>query len=182
MTVDPARVATASQTVGPFFHLGLEPPAGTETVGPVSDAERMRIAVSVVDGDGRPVDDALVEIWHMAASGGGAARVAHYGRWPTDGEGRCEFETPRPAGTPDGRGGVQAPHINVCLFARGLLRPVYTRIYFAGDPALAGDPVLALVPAGRRDTLMASPDPERPGRWRFDIRLQGPRETVFFDL
>jgi protocatechuate 3,4-dioxygenase alpha subunit len=164
-------VATASQTVGPFFHFGL-----TATPhGKLADrlrGENVRLVVSVTDGDGQPVNDAMVEL----------SQAGVFGRLPTAENGTCEFETIRP-GTgqheraPDG----QAPHINVYLFARGLLRHIHTRIYFAGEPGLAGDPVLALVPADRRDTLLARPDPKQAALWRFEIRLQGPQETVFFD-
>ena len=183
MKPDAARAATASQTVGPFFHLGLKSPAGEATIGPGSDAERVRIAVSVVDGDGRPVDDALLEVWHLAAGSGGVEPAAHYGRWPTDKDGGCEFETVRPAGTPDGRGGWQAPHINVAVFARGLLDHLTTRLYFEDDPATRHDPVLQRVPEARRRTLLARrlPGEGRPV-YRFDIVLQGPDETVFFEF
>jgi protocatechuate 3,4-dioxygenase alpha subunit len=99
----------------------------------------------------------------------------------TDHDGTCEFETVWPGRIGDGQGELQAAHINVCLFARGLLRHLYTRIYFEGDPAIAHDVALTLVPADRRATLIASPDTTRPSLWRFDVRLQGPGETVFFD-
>jgi protocatechuate 3,4-dioxygenase alpha subunit len=82
---------------------------------------------------------------------------------------------PGPAGT------TQAPHINVGVFSRGLLKRLFTRIYFAGDPANAADPILALVPVERRDTIIAKPDPAKPGSYRLDVRLQGAGETVFFD-
>jgi protocatechuate 3,4-dioxygenase alpha subunit len=82
----------------------------------------------------------------------------------------------------DGQGRTQAAHVDVCIFARGLLRHLYTRVYFAGDPDLAGDPILALVPADRRATLLASPAAGTPGQWMWDVHLQGPAETVFFDL
>ena len=76
---------------------------------------------------------------------------------------------------------TQAPHINVSVLARGVLKRLFTRIYFAGDPANASDPILTLVPADRRDTLLAKPDPKAPNVFRFDIRLQGANETVFLD-
>jgi protocatechuate 3,4-dioxygenase alpha subunit len=88
----------------------------------------------------------------------------------------------RPAAVPGGAGARQAAHVNVCLFARGLLRQLHTRIYFAGDPALDDDAVLSLVPADRRATLVARRDPSQEDRWVFDLRLQGNDETVFFDL
>jgi protocatechuate 3,4-dioxygenase alpha subunit len=101
---------------------------------------------------------------------------------PTADDGTCEFQTIRPGRVSDGEGGLQASHINVCLFARGLLRQVHTRVYFNGDPAIQEDAVLALVPADRRHTLLATSDPQQPGRWLFDMRLQGKDETVFFDV
>ena len=103
-----------------------------------------------------------------------------FGRLPTGADGSCTFETIRPGRVADGAGPAQAPHINVCLFARGLLRQVYTRIYFAGDELIATDAVLAQVPESRRHTLVAHET--TPGAWLFDIRLQGDGETVFFDL
>ena len=155
-----ARVATPSQTVGPFFHVGLTPQPRIGMAAPHA-GERIQLRVMVTDGDEQPVDDALVELWHRDV----------FGRMPTDSHGACEFDTVRPA-----------PHINVCLFARGLLRQLHTRIYFEGDPALAADSVLALVPEDRRATLLAHPDPQDARRWLFHVRLQGAQETVFFDL
>lgn len=156
---DEHRVATPSQTVGPFFHLGLTPQPSVGNAGAPAD-DRIRLRVAVTDGDGRAVDDALVELWYGDL----------FGRMPTDKDGACEFDIVRPAA-----------HINVCLFARGLLRQIHTRIYFAGDPAFAEDAVLALVPEDRRATLFAHPDPQDAGRWLFRVRLQGSQETVFFD-
>jgi protocatechuate 3,4-dioxygenase, alpha subunit len=151
---DAARVATASQTVGPFFHLGLHPQ-------PARQADQaVALTLKVSDGDGEPIEDALIELWTSNAF----ARVA------TGRDGTCECEIPR------------ASHINVCFFARGLLRQLHTRIYFATDPAPEVDPVFALVPDARRQTLLACPDPQSPGRWIFHLRLQGSHETVFFDI
>ena len=188
---DRELVATPSETVGPFFHFGL---AADRTLGRVADrsvkGERITLQFRITDGDRLPVPDALVEIWQV--DGDGVEAVPHpsgpvpafrgFGRLPTGEDGTCEFETVRPGRVPDGQGGVQASHVNVCLFARGLLRQIHTRVYFLGDPAVERDAVLALVPAGRRDTLMASPDPQHQGRWVFDLRLQGDDETVFFDV
>ena len=192
-------IPTASQTVGPFFHfalvanttLGCLVPSGTH-------GDRIRLRIRVLDGAGAPVTDALVELYHADADGKYAqpedmaalngprdstlGAFCGFGRLPTNTEGACVFETIRP-GRVAGNGGVlQASHINVCLFARGLQRHLYTRIYFEADAALPSDPVLAVVPANRRQTLTASPDTEDPGLWTFDIRLQGKDETVFFDL
>jgi protocatechuate 3,4-dioxygenase alpha subunit len=152
----------------------------------VSGTERIQLVVRVTDGDGQPVTDAVVEIWHLgevpaeAAGAPAGVPLSGFGRLATRDDGSCEFDTVRPGRWPGGTGGAQAAHVNVCLFARGLMRHLQTRIYFAGDPALADDPVLALVPADRRGTLLARPD-AATGRWVFDVRLQGAQETVFFD-
>src|SRR5262249_39490380 len=173
-------IATPSQTVGPFFHFGLTTPFGREPGA--SAAESIRLIVRVLDGDGAPIDDAVVEYWQPGATrapksaDGSAQPTAECGRAATGADGSCEIVIRPPqdvAGT-----SPQAAHLNLCLFARGLLRQLCTRVYFAGDPALASDPVLALVPADRRETLIARPD---NGRWSFDLHLQGARETVFFD-
>ena len=163
MSDDTDLVATPSQTVGPFFHFGVTTPLGRSGAASAG-GDRVHVTVSVLDGDGAPLDDALVVFWHRTSGGG----LAECGRAQTDKTGTCAIETVQPAG-----------HINVCLFARGLLRHLYTRIYFPDSPANDGDPVLALVPAGRRPTLFARPDGH--GHWQFDIHLQGPVETVFFD-
>ncbi len=163
---------TPSQTVGPFFHFAL---AQDDRLGQMTavrqDMERLRLRVRVEDGEGRPVPDALVEIMHTDCG---------FGRLSTASDGTCVFDTARPGSLPDGRGGLQAPHFNVCLFARGLLHHLYTRIYFAGDVALAGDAILSAVPEDRRQTLVAQRD--AAGTWTFVIHLQGESETVFFDL
>jgi protocatechuate 3,4-dioxygenase, alpha subunit len=166
VSIDTDLVATPSQTVGPFFHFGL-------TASPVLQAQttagapaRIELRISVTDGGGAPVADAWLEIWE-----GGGPAAPPVGRLATDEHGACEFDIAR-AGT----------HLNVCMFARGLLRHLFTRVYFAGDPGLADDPVLALIPADRRATLLAHPDAGDARRWRFDIRLQGDDETVFFGV
>ena len=135
--------------------------------------------------------DALVEIWQADSEG----RYAHpadgrplasnsfrgFGRCPTAKDGGFQFSTIVPGSVAGPDGTTQAPHINVGVFSRGILKRLFTRIYFAGNPANAKDPILALVPAPRRDALMAKPDPAKPALYRFDIRLRGPGETVFFD-
>jgi protocatechuate 3,4-dioxygenase alpha subunit len=162
--------------------------------------ERLRIEGTVYDGLQRPVPDALVEIWQADAQGRYAQpsqrgerdadvranelapSFSGFGRCASDDAGRFFFETIRPGAVP-GPGGVpQAPHVNVVLGARGLPRLAFTRIYFAGDPALGRDPVLACVPEARRVTLLARPAPDGPARYVFDIHLQGEHETVFFDF
>ena len=156
-----------------------------------TSGERIRVKVRVVDGDGQPVPDALVELWQANAEGVYVrpARPSDvlrppgfcgFGRLPTGADGSCVFETIRPGQVTDAKGLAQASHVNVCLFARGLLRQVYTRFYFAGDPMLESDAVLAAVPEPRRQTLLAGKT--ESGDWLFEIRLQGQGETVFFDL
>ena len=162
-------VATASQTVGPFFEFALAPQRDGRMTNRGPAGETIRLRITVTDGDGQNVTDAMLE---LSQPGG-------FGRMATDGSGGCEFETVRPSAASGSSG---APHIAVCVFARGLLRQLHTRIYFAGDAALPSDPVLALVPEDRRETLLAHPDPQAPGRWQFALRLQGEQETVFFDV
>ncbi|MGD9988755.1 protocatechuate 3,4-dioxygenase subunit alpha [Pseudonocardia sp.] len=171
---------TPSQTVGPFLSLGLTWPDGADVAGE-DTPDALRIGGIVVDGAGEPVFDAVVETWqadpdghfdHPDSAAGSAFRG--FGRCPTDGDGHWEIRTLKP-GPVDG----QAPHIDVSVFARGLLDRVVTRIYFPDEAAAnATDPVLATVPAERRATLVAV-DTGR-GDLRFDIRLQGEDETVFF--
>jgi protocatechuate 3,4-dioxygenase alpha subunit len=187
-TTDGPLVATPSQTVGPFFHFALTQDPTGGTVLEASGLDRIQLLVQVTDGDGLPVTDGVVEIWQAGEivdatpSPSAEPSLSGFGRLGTGEDGSCEFDTVRPGRVSDGAGGRQAAHINVCLFARGLLRQLHTRIYFAGDPALDEDAVLALVPADRRSTLVASPDATRSGRWLFHVRLQGPDETVFFDV
>jgi len=180
-----------SQTVGPFFHLGLTANAAVGCLAAQeASGERIRLRFRLLDGDGAPVPDGMIELWQADASG----RYNHsegtresdpafsgFGRLATDAEGVCTFETVQPGRVPNGSRGFQAPHINVSVFARGLLARLCTRVYFDGDPALPGDAVLALVPAERRHTLLAKRGTV-PGDWTFDIHLQGPQETVFFDI
>lgn len=171
MTHDDALIATASQTVGPFFHLGLTPQPKVRLVVRLPGAEPITLIVRVTDGDGQPVGDAAVELRQDGV----------FGRMPTGEDGTCSFETVRPPSSPTNTAGPRAPFVSLCLFARGLLRHLHTRIYFAGDPAIDGDPVLVLVPEHRRATLLAHPDATRGGVWVFELRLQGEGETVFFD-
>jgi protocatechuate 3,4-dioxygenase alpha subunit len=190
MTTPLRLVASPSQTVGPFFHVG---PGGTDRLGqmaaPNAAGEHIRLRIRVLDGDGSPVADALIELLQTNAAGRysdpsetpGTDTFAGFGRLGTDETGSCSFDTikPGPLAANDGR--QQAPHINVCFHARGLLRHLYTRVYFEGDAGLADDPLLALVPAARRETLLARRT--RDDRvWEFVIRLQGDHETVFFDV
>ena len=171
MSRETRLIATGSQTVGPFFHFGLtDKPDGRMIDRFTGGGTETRLRITVRDGDGQPVGDAMIELWQSGV----------FGRMPTDASGSCEFQTVRPETRQDGSAG----HINVCLFARGLLRQLHTRIYFAGDPDLERDPVFALVPVDRQPLLLASPveGAAGPRTWKFVIRLQGERETPFFDL
>jgi protocatechuate 3,4-dioxygenase alpha subunit len=182
---------TPSQTVGPFFAIGLPWEAGPLVVT-ADTPGAIRIIGMVYDGAGEPVPDSLVEIWQADPEGqfadlhghGGPAALPGFrgfGRYGAeDGDGRFEFVTVKPGRVPWPEGGEQAPHIDVSVFARGMLHRCVTRIYFADEPeANAADPVLQAVPADRRDTLLAQPV---EGGYSFDIRLQGIGETVFFAL
>lgn len=182
---------TPSQTVGPFFAYALTPRAyggpelATEQVaGEGVAGERIRIEGAVLDGEGAPVGDAMIETWQADAESrfhaAGNAGFTGFGRAETTAEGAFFIETIRPGALPGPNGTKQAPHLTVSVFARGLLIRLATRIYFDDEPGNAQDPVLALVPAGRRDTLVAKRG--EGGVFRFDIRLQGEGETVFFDV
>jgi protocatechuate 3,4-dioxygenase alpha subunit len=179
---------TPWQTVGPFFHYGLIREGGSDLV---ADGHHGRIAIvgRVIDGDGQPVPDALVEIWQADAAGRyphpddpdhAAAHPAFlsFGRSATREDGWFGFMTIRPGRVAGPGNSLQAPHIAVGVMARGLLKRVTTRLYFADAPENAEDPILALVPPERRGTLIAKRDGDA---WRFDIVLQGAAETVFLD-
>ena len=184
--------ATPSQTVGPFFSFALPYPGGETLANEATLGERITIEGQVTDGEGAVVTDALIEIWQANSQG----RYNHpedtqerqldpnfngFGRAQTDEDGRFRFYTIKPGPVPGPSGTSQAPHINVSVLGRGILKRMATRLYFSGEAANADDPILALVPTERRSTLIA----HRIGdgaAYRFDIRLQGENETVFFDI
>lgn len=188
---------TPSQTVGPFFAYLLTPGDydaaseifGSDLTGPDSAGQRIRLEGRVLDGDGQPVADAMLEIWQADGNGryGGTQAVANtswkgFGRTEVDADGCFSFSTIMPGPVPGPEGREQAPHVNLGIFARGLLNRLFTRIYFEGESRNDLDPILALVPADRRGTLIASRlrSGEEPV-FTFTIRLQGERETVFFE-
>jgi len=183
-----------SQTVGPYFHLGCTSTHAVNCVaGPDANGERVHLICRVFDGEGVPVTDAMLEIWQADSEGrynhpADTASERHdpncsgFGRMATDSEGACTFDTIKPGRVCAEGGRLQAPQLNVSVFARGLLQRLATRIYFDGDPANAECPILALVPEERRSTLLAHADAAHPGRWHFDIHLCGSGETVFFDV
>lgn len=182
---------TASQTVGPFFQIGLAWAYRTDLFPalPANDPRRIVVEGQLFDGDGAPIVDAVVELWQADLEGRFATSAdapdgpVGFGRVPTDARGAFRFETLKPGRGPSSGGSSVhasgAPHISVVISMRGLLRPVKTRIYFPDDVDHALDPVLALVPPERRHTLVAQPRGARVLCW--DVYMQGPEETVFFD-
>jgi protocatechuate 3,4-dioxygenase, alpha subunit len=182
---------TPPQTVGPFFHIGLSWLGTADLAGPGARGERVAVAGRVLDGDGRPVPDALLEFWQANADGryahpedGGPApldpALGGFGRVAVDAGGAFRISTVKPGRVPGPGGRLQAPHLVVAVFMRGLLRHLATRVYFPGDPANAEDPVLELVEPSRRATLVARP--RGAGELAWDVVLQGEGETVFFDV
>jgi protocatechuate 3,4-dioxygenase, alpha subunit len=183
---------TASQTVGPFFIIGLRDDARAQLVPP-DDPDAIRLGGVVLDGAGEPVDDALIEIWQANRAG----RYAHpedtreeipledgfdgFGRCATGPDGLYGFVTVKPGPVPAPEGGMQAPHIEMSVFARGLLKRLATRVYFPDETdANEADPVLSSIEdPGERGTLVAEPE---DGGLRFDIHLQGDRQTTFFSV
>ena len=162
---------TPPQTVGPFFSIGLPWPDGPAVAEPGSDGV-IALRGAVLDGEGAPVPDALIETWQTDP----APPARGFGRCPTDAQGRWQIVTRKPAAT-----GGEAPHVAVAVFARGLLHRLATRVYFADEPsANAADPVLAALGEHERATLLAEPDGR--GGYTFDIHLQGDHETAFFAL
>jgi protocatechuate 3,4-dioxygenase, alpha subunit len=183
-------LATASQTVGPFFHIGLEKLCIADLTKSSAGGEKVTIQGRVLDGEGKPVNDALIEIWQANAQG----KYAHpddaqdklpdtgfkgFGRVATGDRGEFNFVTIKPGKVPGPRGALQAPHLVVAVFMRGLLKHLVTRMYFPGEAGNDNDAVLALVPKDRRATLVAKPAGD--GAFEWNVVLQGQDETVFFD-
>ncbi|MFD1951800.1 protocatechuate 3,4-dioxygenase subunit alpha [Sphingomonas arantia] len=214
---DPALFGqTPSQTVGPFFHYGLPWKGGADLVGKSDMGARpdlfaeehwvlnlsaptgtpagevITVAGRVLDAEGAPVADSMVEIWQANAAGRYRSvddardevpidpHFIGFGRAATDAEGVYRFRTIMPGRVPGPGGTMQAPHLALSLFGRGLINRLATRMYFGGLAGNDQDPVLACVPAARRATLIAEPRGE--GEWWLDLCLGGPAETVFFAL
>ena len=195
-----AKGITPSQTVGPYFAYGLTPNGKYEWNDAFSNnlvtsdttGERIRVEGKVLDGDGKIVPDCMLEIWQADAQGRFSdpqdkralpnSSFRGFGRCGTDANGGYSFDTIKPGVVPDPDGKPQAPHLVLAVFARGMLLHLYTRIYFDGEAANASDPVLALVPADRRATLIAARKGGAGSVYVLDIHLQGDKETVFFEV
>jgi len=200
---------TPSQTVGPFFAYGLAPHSrcdwqpsdaydwkqtvGSNLVTPDAAGTRIRIGGRITDGDGIGINDAMIEIWQADAQGRYASprdtrarpntQFKGFGRSATDKNGEFSFDTVKPGSVPGPEDKPQAPHIVVCIYSRGMLRQLYTRLYFSDESSNSSDPILTLVPGDRRDTLIAHKQSQAGHNvYRFDIRVQGGDETVFFDI
>lgn len=185
---------SSSQTIGPYLHIGTDWLNTADMAGSGVHGERISIEGRVYDGNGAPVTDALVELWQADAGGNYAVAgpdgqspggFRGFGRAPTDATGQFRFSTIRPGRVPGPGETLQAPHIAVTVFARGLLKQVVTRIYFPDGAGNDQDALLDAVPAERRGTLIAQPL-AAAGSYQFDIVLQGGAdgrpETVFFDV
>lgn len=200
---------TPWQTVGPFFHYGLPWKGGADLIGSSDLGARpeltpeehfllnpptergstagqpIEIVGQVFDAGGAPVPDAMIEIWQANAAGRynspHDAGFIGFGRSATGEDGGFRFRTILPGRTPGPGHALQAAHIAVGVFGRGLIKRLVTRLYFEGEAGHDADPILALVPEARRASLIASKVPGSPPTYRFDIHLQGEHETVFFD-
>ena len=169
-----ALAVTPSQTVGPFFHDCLLRVDRCESTAGDEGGVQIHVEGCVLDGDGAGVPDAVIEVWHSAS----------FARIGTDAEGGFSFSTTRPKHVELDRGTMQAPHLSIAVFARGLMNHLLTRIYFEDESSTESDPILRLVPEARRTTLIARrvADESLTPLYRFDIVLQGAGETVFFDF
>jgi protocatechuate 3,4-dioxygenase alpha subunit len=183
--------ASASQTVGPYLHIGLDWLTTRDIAARGVKGERVAIEGRLLDGEGVGVSDGLVEIWQANSHG----KYAHpddqqkkhlergfrgFGRIPTDDQGAFRFTTIKPGRVPGPGGILQAPHLVVAVFMRGMLKHLATRIYFPDEQSNAEDPLLKLVPPARRATLIAKRKAKSVLEW--SIILQGENETVFFDF
>jgi protocatechuate 3,4-dioxygenase, alpha subunit len=185
-------VITPSQTVGPYFAIGLTKLTTRDIAGPDLEGERVTIRGRVLDADGKAIPDAVLETWQANAHG----RYHHpedtqekplqpgfkgWSRIPTDADGAFSFTTIKPGAVPGPEGQIQAPHIAVAVGMRGLLKHVVTRIYFPDDPRNEADPILKLVEPSRRSTLIAKQVSGEAGVLEWNVICAGENETVFFD-
>jgi len=185
-------ITTSSQTVGPYVKIGFESLAIEDLAPAGATGERITLTGRVLDGDGEPVNDGVVEIWQANAHG----KYAHpedaqdkpldtafrgFGRSLTRTDGGFRFTTIKPGAVPGPGGATQAPHIVVTVFMRGLLKHLITRVYFPDEPTNADDLVLKLVPQERRASLIAKHAPGDKAVLEWNVVVQGKDETVFFD-
>lgn len=192
MTGEASRIPTSSQTVGPYFRIGLDYLIDRAATLDANAPRRIEVRGRVLDGDGAPVPDAMLEFWAADASTTfSAPRLNHcqqsmpevpagFCRAATDRDGNFAVVTTRPASLTFTDGQMQAPHMLVLVFARGLLRHLLSRVYFEDEAGNSADPVLLQVPAERRGTLIAQFQPLQPNSYRWNVVLQGQGETVFF--
>ena len=182
---------TPSQTVGPFFSIGLDTLNRTDLSVGVRSGERIEIRGRVLDGAGRPVPDAVLEIWQADPQGNlpdsdalantSTSGFFGFGRIPTNAQGEFAISTVKPGAVNDPGGKKHAPHLAISVFMRGLLQRLVTRLYFPDEPLNASDLVLALVPVERRYTLIARRTGTDRNSLEWNICLQGDQETVFFE-
>jgi protocatechuate 3,4-dioxygenase alpha subunit len=186
-----SKCPTPAQTVGPFFTIGLRSLGRADSHSAEISADEICVSGRVLDGDGMGVNDALIELWHADASGrcGGftvaeenaKSDCADFLRLHTDEQGGFSFQTIKPGRVAGPDGKLQAPHIVVLLFMRGLLRYLGTRIYFPDEPANAEDAIWALIPEARRASLLLKKVTPGENHYEWNVVLQGANETVFFD-
>lgn len=184
--------ATTSQTVGPYFQIGMSALYCHELARAGTPGEHVTIQGKILDGERNPVPDAVLEVWQADSQGNFAERIVTeqegreafcgFGRIPTDENGFFRFSTVKPGNVPAPDGSQQAPHIVVSIFMRGLLTRLVTRIYFEGDALNEKDFVLSKVEEGRRNTLLARAVAGQEGLLEWNVLLQGENETVFFDI
>jgi protocatechuate 3,4-dioxygenase, alpha subunit len=176
---------TPSQTVGPFFSIGFDWLKRNNLTEELQ-GDRVVIRGRILDGDGKLVPDAVLEIWHPDATGQFApspnSAPMGFARVPTDENGVFSFTTVKPGALPASDGRPQAPHLQISIFMRGLLQRLSTRLYFPDEPLNASDDALALVPEARHATLIARRAEGSDGILDWDVHLQGEQETVFFEL
>jgi protocatechuate 3,4-dioxygenase alpha subunit len=187
MTDESNSITSGSQTVGPYFHIGLEWLIADASEAEPGARDSMEIRGRVMDRDGVPVPDAMLEFWgadragvYAKAEGDEAAYPAGFHRVITDAAGSFRVAANKPGAVMQGDGRKQAPHFLVLVFARGLLRHLITRVYFGGDEANEADPVLLGIAPERRVTLVAQLSAIDASVFEWNVILQGERETVFF--
>lgn len=170
--------ATAHQTIGPYWHL-IEDPNWFDLTRFGASGETITVNGTIVDGADQPVADAAVEIWQTSPEA--SDTFPGFGRTRSDQMGGFHFRTLKPGPVPGAGNAMQAPHIAITIMARGLLRGLTTRLYFADEPLNDTDPVLSMIedPAARKTLIATS---RAPGIWHLDIKLQGENETVFMEI